>query len=336
MSPIRLKEAAVCSATLAVTCLLLAVALEIAVRQVVDTGMNFNLEMWKYARDLKQRSADPLIGHEHRALAHTFAMGVNLATNSAGHRDREVAVERQEGVGRIIMLGDSFILGWGVPSDQTVSARLTGMFRDAGMPVDVMNTGVGNYNTVMEVEAFLARDARFKPDMVVLNFDFNDAEPVPAYGSTGFLARNSEAYVFLASGFDGLERLSGNKHQWDDYYLGLYATPGWAAAKAAIHKLAEYCRAQQITLVIANWPELHDVQHYRLNKINDLIRDVAVSEKAPFVELLDAVRSEDSSKLWVTAPDPHPNAFTNKLYAEYLFPRLKALLTRQATSVALN
>ena len=41
---------------------------------------------------------------------------------------------------------------------------------------------------------------------------------------------------------------------------------------------------------------------------------------------LPAVAGQDSSKLWVTAPDPHPNAYANGLYAEFLYPALKALL----------
>ena len=323
-----LKEALLGLVTLAVTIVILYGAAEVAVRLFVDNGMNFNIEMWKYARDIKQRSADPLIGHEHRGDAKSYLMGVDVATNAEGHRDREIPVERQPGVGRVVMLGDSFIEGWGVPFEDTISKRLEKLFDKAGEKVEVMNTGVGNYNTIMEVEAFLTRDAKFKPDMVVLNYTFNDAEPVPSYGSTGFLARNSEAAVFLVGGMDSLMRLFGEKQTWDKYYLGLYNTPGWDAAKAAIHKLADYCRQNKIKLMIVNWPELHDVNNYRLQKITDLLHGVADAEKVPFVDLLNSVKGQESSKLWVTAPDPHPNAYANELYANYLFPFLKEELAK--------
>jgi hypothetical protein len=327
----RLKNVFLGLATLAVTVVILYGVCEVAVRLVVDNGMNFNIEMWKYARDVKQRSADPLIGHEHRADAHAFLMGVDVATNAEGHRDREIPVARQPGVGRIVMLGDSFIEGWGVPFEDTISKRLEKLFDKAGEKVEVMNTGVGNYNTIMEVEAFLTHDAKFKPDMVVLNWTFNDAEPVPSYGSTNFLARNSEAAVFLVGGMDSILRLFGEKRTWDKYYLGLYDTPGWPAAQAAFRKLAEYCRANKIKLMVVNWPELHDVNNYRLQKITDLVHAMADSEKAPFVDLLPAVKGQDSSKLWVTAPDPHPNAYANELYANYLFPFLKEEMGKPAS-----
>jgi lysophospholipase L1-like esterase len=325
------KEALMGLATLAVTIVILYGVAEVAVRLLVDNGMNFNIEMWKYARDVKQRSADALIGHEHRADAHAFLMGVDVATNAEGHRDREIPLARQPGVGRIVMLGDSFIEGWGVPFEATISKRLEKLFDQAGEKVEVMNTGVGNYNTVMEVEAFLTRDAKFKPDMVVLNYTFNDAEPVPDYGSTNFLARNSEAAVFLVGGMDSIFRLFGERRTWDTYYLGLYDTPGWEAAKAAIHRLSDYCRANKVKLMIVSWPELHDVNNYRLQKITDLLHGVADAEKVPFVDLLNAVKGQDSSKLWVTPPDPHPNAYTNGLYAAYLFPYLKEEMAKPAS-----
>ncbi|HYV89665.1 MAG TPA: hypothetical protein VFA91_13895, partial [Candidatus Polarisedimenticolia bacterium] len=110
-------------------------------------------------------------------------------------------------------------------------------------------------------------------------------------------------------------------------YLSLFDNiPAWDAAKAAIHKLAIATRAQGAKLVIVSWPELHDVQHYRLQKIIDLARGVAESEGVPFIDLLEPVKGMESSKLWLTVPDPHPNAYTNGLYADYLYPRFKDLL----------
>jgi GDSL-like lipase/acylhydrolase family protein len=305
---------------------LLVAGLEVYLRVVVDDGMNFDLEMWKYAKQIKQRSSDPLIGHEHRPLAHAHLMGVDIDTNSFGHRDREIPIARQPGIPRIVMIGDSFIEGWGVPFDQTISKRLERLFLRDGRTVEVMNTGVGNSGSVQEVERFLQRDARFNPDLAVLNFDFRSAIPVPRYGYSGWLVQHSEALVFLTSGSDALQRLFGARKHWDQDYLTLFDGPGWPAAKASIHRLAEYCRQHRIQLVIANWPELHDVQHYRLGRITALIRQTAADEQVPFVDLLEAVKDQDSAKLWVTPPDPHPNGYANKLYAEYLFPLLRQLL----------
>ena len=72
-------------------------------------------------------------------------------------------------------------------------------------------------------------------------------------------------------------------------------------------------------------------QHYRLSQITQLIHDVANEEHVPFVDLLDSVKGQESSKLWVTAPDPHPNGYANELYANYLFPFLKEEMAKPAS-----
>src|SRR5256885_2685078 len=221
-------------ATPLLTVIILGVLLEIGVRLVVDDGMNLDLEMWKYAHRIKQRSANPLIGHEHRPYAHAHLMGVDVATNSLGHRDREFPVERHPGVPRVIMLGDSLTEGWGVRFEETASKRLEALFARAGRQVEVINTGVGNYGSVQEVEAFMTRDTPFRPDVVALNFDFRSAIPIPRYGYDGWIVRHSEAIAFLVSGTDAVQRLLGAKRHWDDDYLALFDQPGWLAAKAAI------------------------------------------------------------------------------------------------------
>ena len=39
--------------------------LELATRYLLDDGMNFDIEMWKYASDIKRVSDIPELGHEH-------------------------------------------------------------------------------------------------------------------------------------------------------------------------------------------------------------------------------------------------------------------------------
>ncbi|RDJ93570.1 hypothetical protein B4Q13_21025, partial [Lacticaseibacillus rhamnosus] len=40
--------------------------MEVAVRAFFDDGKQFDLEMWKYALEVKGISSDALIGHNHR------------------------------------------------------------------------------------------------------------------------------------------------------------------------------------------------------------------------------------------------------------------------------
>jgi lysophospholipase L1-like esterase len=312
----------------AVTIVVTALFLEVAVRLVVDDGMQFDLEMWKYARDVKVVSPNPTIGHEHGLNRKAELMGVDVETSAQGLRDREFSLEPKPGVPRILMIGDSLTFGWGVPYEATFSKRIERLFADAGQEVEVINTGVGNWNTVQEVTYFLTKAKDFKPNIIVLNYFVNDAEPVPEHRAPpSFLMRNCYACVFIAGRVDMLRRLFFGGPSWDEYYLGLYgdgAAPGWLAAKAAIKELADYCKANNIKLIVANLPELHDVANYRFDKVTELVREAAAESGAVFVDLLPVVKNEDSAALWVTPPDPHPNAFANELLANGLFEALKA------------
>ena len=314
-------------AAIAVLCM------EVAVRAFFDDGMQFDLEMWKYALEVKGISSDPLIGHNHRPNRQAFLMGVQFDTNSKGLRDREFSYEKPPGRLRIMMLGDSFTVGWGAKFDETFPKRIERMYADRGIQAEAINTGVGNYNTIQEVEYYLREGYKYNPDIVVLNFTFNDAEPIPVSSPPPIILRICYSCIFVEGRIDSVLREFGDKRDWADYYLGLYGddgqAKGWLDAKAYIAKLASFTKAHGTKLLIASMPELHDVQHYRLQRITDLVREAADENDVPFVDLLPYVQGVPSPELWVTPPDPHPNGLAHKLFAEGIFDALEKLSVKQ-------
>jgi lysophospholipase L1-like esterase len=284
--------------------------------------------MWKYARDVKQVSADPLLGHEHAPNRQARLMGVDFRTNSKGLRDREFSYERVPGKLRIVMLGDSLTVGWGVAVEDTFSKRIEALYRAAGTDVEAINFGVGNYNSIQEVESFFAEGRKYRPDVVVLNFFINDAEPLAPTHPPSSLMRMCYACVFASGRIDTLRRQFFDKSDWATYYLGLYedgTSKGWRDARAAIGRLAAATKADGVPLLIAVLPELHDVASYRFQRVTDLVRATAEENGAAFVDVLPYLKDQPSSILWVTAPDPHPNALAHKLIAQGLFDALRKL-----------
>ena len=307
--------------------------MEVAVRAFLDDGKQFDLEMWKYALEVKGVSSDPLIGHYHRPNRQAFLMGVQFDTNSKGLRDREFSYEKPPGRLRIMMLGDSFTVGWGAKFDETFPKRIERMYADRGIQAEAINTGVGNYNTIQEVEYYLREGYKYNPDIVVLNFTFNDAEPVPVSSPPPTILRICYSCIFVEGRIDSVLRELFVKRDWADYYLGLYGddgqAKGWLDAKAYIAKLAAFTKAHGTKLLIASMPELHDVQHYRLQRITDLVHEAADENDVPFVDLLPYVQGVPSPELWVTPPDPHPNGLAHKLFAEGIFDALERLSVKQ-------
>lgn len=304
------------------------VGIELAVRLVVDDGMQFDLEMWKYATEVKTASSDPELGHVHGPERQARLMGADVRTNANGLRDRDFPFQRVPGTRRILMLGDSLTFGWGVELDDTFSKRIERQFAADGVAAEVINTGVGNWNTIQEVRFFETEGVKYNPDVVVLNFFVNDAEPVPQSRDPSWLMRNCYACVFLLGRFDSLRRLFLDGKSWDDYYLSLYDKgdgEGWRNAEQAIARLARLCQERGMKLVVASLPELHDVENYPFGVVTDLVRGAAERNGATFVDLLPDIQKERSSALWVTAPDPHPNSLAHQRLAEGLYRVLKTV-----------
>jgi lysophospholipase L1-like esterase len=255
-------------------------------------------------------------------------MGVDVTINSKGLREREIPYERSS-LARILMLGDSFTEGWGVPFDLTFSKRIERLYAGAGIAAEVINAGVGNYNTAMEVSYFLSEGLRYQPDIVVLNYIPNDAEPMPLDAEPSPLMRVCYTCVFLVGSVDKLLRQANLRPDWERYYISLYgagAAPGWANAKAAIGRLAEYCRSHNIKLVIAHIPELRQLKNYPLREITELVRGAAGENGAEFVDILPELKQQEpETSLWVSPSDPHPNARAHELIANALFRKLQTL-----------
>jgi lysophospholipase L1-like esterase len=299
-------------------------ALEIYARWLYShPTMHFGLEMWKYARDLKLRAENAELSHRHRPNAHAFLMGVDVRINALGMRDREITKAKPPGTYRILVLGDSTTLGWGVPSDQ-LYPKILEQRLNANPPsqqwtnYEVLNTGIGNYNTSQEVASFKERWLELNPDMVWIAWYINDAEPTPK-PSNNWFAYHSYGYNWVASNFDSALRNVGANKDYRAYYNGLYEAnqPGWQRSQAAFAELSQLCRTRHLPLFILLIPELHTLSgNYEFKPIHDMIRQVGATNQTEVVDLIDAFpASGDPPTFWVSPEDAHPNGKANELMA---------------------
>lgn len=297
---------------------------EVACRTIVDTGMHYHLEMWKYAVDLKEVAPNPAIGHQHKANSQARLMGVDVSINALGLRDPDRAADKSAGA-KVLMLGDSITFGWGVPQSETVAARLEQtLSTQFAAPIQVLNSGVGNYNTAMEVAWFEQYGLDLEPDVVVLNVFVNDAEPTPHNDSVQWWDTFLYSRVILFGALDTVVRTALGGPDWKTYYRDLYAAEadGWAVMQQSIARLSDLCQKRGIPLVIVDYPELRELSPYPFAEVSEKIEAVAARVGAPYVPLLPALAGEDPRSLWVTEPDPHPNSYAAGLFADYLAPRL--------------
>jgi lysophospholipase L1-like esterase len=306
--------------------LLMALCLEVFLRVEFYHSKDFSMEMWKYAVSLKHPVANPQLSFAHVPNGHAFLMGVDVKTNSQGLRDFEYPFEKAPGTYRIMLLGDSTTFGWGVRQEDTAAKflerKLNRHLPSGYNKVEVINTGVGNYDTVQEVTYYETLGKAFHPDLVVLVFFINDPEPVPVE-KKGFLIDRSYLIAFTTNRFDGILRRTGKRPDWKQYYASLYDDdkPGFQACKQALQSLASSTRSNRAQVLVALLPELHQINgdSYPFKAAHQKIDDIAAAENMPVLELINGLKDHGPEEtLFVTPADDHPNAKANDLISDQM------------------
>jgi len=98
-----------------------------------------------------------------------------VQVNSAGQRDREHPVEKPADVYRIALVGDAYAEAMQVPMEKTYWAQLPGLLQGCGFQpgkrIEVLNFGVRDYGTAQAYLMLETRAIRYRPDLVLLQFD---------------------------------------------------------------------------------------------------------------------------------------------------------------------
>src|SRR4051794_40571893 len=280
---------------------------------------DYNTEMWRYGRELKLPNPDPRLGHEHVANAHAVLQSVNIRTNAWGLRGGPVSDAPAPGTRRILMLGSSIALGWGVDEDKVVSSFLEKKFEADGQRVEVLNGGVGNYNAERYVERFLTRLAPLQPtDLLVLAF-VRDGEELTR-DSGNVLLRNSQ--LALTAWVAATRMMAKASDGPVEHYKRLYApgSPSLAVMQAEFGKLATYAREHDIRVTLAMVPDIHlDLTRYPLGFVHEVFARTARDNGFAYVDLLPAFQGLRPEDIWAMPGDPHPNARGHALMADAIY-----------------
>ena len=95
--------------------------------------------------------------------------------NNAGFRGSEdVGYEKEDGVFRVLVLGDSHTFGYEVQQDQTYAQIIGRYLTTAGLSAEVLNAGVSGFGTAEALVYLREEGWKYEPDAVVLGFASND------------------------------------------------------------------------------------------------------------------------------------------------------------------
>jgi hypothetical protein len=286
-----------------------------AILRVKNSSMNnYDIEMWRYSNELKTPSKNKSIGHIHKTNTSAILQSVEIRTNSLGLRGTDIVLECCEK--KILLLGSSITLGWGVEERNTISERLNESLKGR---YSVLNAGVGNYNTVRYVNNFIKNLSIIKPEIIIIQYFVNDAEKLEVNSGNLFLQK-SQLAVILWSAFHKFKSII-NPTTLEDYYQSIYSAEniGFIEMKSSLDKIKLYAEKNNVRIILAMTPDIHSLNPYNLKFVHDIMRKESLSRGFEFIDLLDAFKNVfDTQSIWAMPGDPHPNSLGHELMANHI------------------
>jgi lysophospholipase L1-like esterase len=309
-------------------------------------------------------------------VAHRFPLGVEavtIETNSEGFRDLDHAPDPTPGVPRVVVLGDSFVFGYGVNNGEI----LTDYLRELVPEAEIINLGVSAYNLAQMHRLLRTVGLKYKPDVVVLALCQNDiARPiVPTVSSQQRAEQGWKSYLCDFSHLCSLARaraqgskrltralaaagltrpLGGFSDLSDNVRPSLIDYPPelediWQAAVdeiAAINTTVEGAGARMLLSPIpareAIDPDAlgvtlsavrYDRTHFDLAKPYIEIGAFCAREGIEYVDTYSAFRRA-GGELYLPRGEIHFSAGGHRLFAETLAPRLRSMLSTGVPTAA--
>lgn len=304
---------------LSIGLLLAAFAGELVVRLGAADQNKYVIEMWRYARELKVPSDDPAVGHEHVANHSAQLQGVEIATNSLGLRGPEL-LPREAGRHRVVIIGDSLALGWGVSDEESLRGQLAQRLGDG---YEVLNTGVANMNLEQVVARWLKVGRDVEADTVVLFSSLRAAGERPK-GEANWLLRHSQMAAmgavlweqWQAGRMDRKTRVAALRERWS-------SEAGRGVIDRAMDRLKQDQEARGYRVIVAQMPEPHDFVTYEFGFMAEVMEDAVRAHGWAYLDLFPLFKGKEASDFWASSDDLHPNRLALSLIADDLAPRLQ-------------
>jgi hypothetical protein len=210
--------------------------------------------------------------HHEMLRLHTddSAADVTIITNRLGLRSPELVQPRQQGVIRILVLGDETILGPELPQSQTVTARLEEFLsKTTGLTIEVVNAGIPGYCPLLAWLKFEHELQHLQPHLIVLHFDMTDVADDAFYRRS--LRQTGDHQIcphsLLTSDHGGghpIQRFirTSALSQLIQSELGLATTGTTGASRFALHQRYQWTMSTQADLRLQIQHAMQPVQRF--------------------------------------------------------------------------
>ncbi|MCX7765156.1 MAG: GDSL-type esterase/lipase family protein [Candidatus Sumerlaeia bacterium] len=270
---------------------------------------------------------------------------------------------RPESYYRILCLGDSSTMGYGVNDDETYPARLAS-FLDYYYPqmIDVLNAGTIGYTIDDELSYLTDKGLKLKPDLIILEVFFNDVIEQAARGKVlqrafrqkslpytplkSLLLKTATFHLWRNLAVQILIRLGKYfpENPFDKVDLALNPQKYPEIWKAYLDKLREFItvtKKNNIPLLLIISPDKYQLYEWGfplydlMNKrdFQDQIIQIAQMEGVEYLDLLPlfSQRMHINKELFITYGlyDEHQSEIGQLIKAEAILEKIKAIFEQQ-------
>ncbi len=295
--------------TLFLSIIFLIILLELFVRILIDNGYNYELEMMKYSNELKfsvikNDGSDYL---SHYPNKKTKIMGTQIETDENGYR----LIKKNTKKNTILMLGDSMTFGFG--ANKTFSDLLNDELDD----YNVINAGVGNTNTIMQINSFFDKDYKTNPNIIIINFFINDLEKVKIRKKN--ILDFSYVYNFLLYKLKILTLKYNNNFNYVEFYKSTFQDSDYLSLTFdKLKKLKNYCDNKNIILLVNFIPEIRQINSNIFLKEKNIIKNFLSKNNILFIDGDHHFKKIDHKNFLVHINDPHMNDMGHNEIFKYL------------------
>jgi hypothetical protein len=255
--------------------------------------------------------------NEARAAANPF--GFNDQVRSPGKPPKA----------RIVILGDSFIWGDGLPYDAIWSRRLERRITAAyGTEIEVLSWGKKGWATVDEYSFLKEHAHEFAIDLLIVGWVSNDPD---VYMTTlkPLVWQDAAALEpvrrvfpltlsFLAAHINNVLQAHLLKDRgYVNWEQGLYGAAGLREYSRLLRAFSRFCKEREIDLLFVMTPNnLDPVYQKYFAAIKPLLDDASI----PHLDLYPAVKTKLADvpprRLWANPADGHPGELMTEVFAE--------------------
>ncbi len=256
---------------------------------------------------------------------------LQVGDESIAIRDRAYEAEPSADKLRILLIGDSFAYGEGVPLDRTLFRQLESRL---GPSVEVVNAARPGFDTSLELwrtqrlvpalhsrrvlVVFIPNDIRLTDELIARQTFINDLinvrdEYVERHHATAWYSGSLRLVELLGATWE-MRRIAQETTQW---YLDSY-DPRYNKENLDLlaYQIGQFAQLPECQVAFVLYPLMENLGSYPFTAIHEQVAEMVRNAGMPVLDLAPVFADYDAQSLWVHPADHHPCGKAHAIAAE--------------------